>query len=114
MIYVFTRPQTILERLNFLFRGIVPTIACSTVRTSPAVIECVMSEDSCRAIPMGRVMEVVWESGYKQAFDQARKEYFDGLAQSMNPNTGCSCGDEDGDCDCGPYAPSPTTVDGYN
>ena len=114
MIYVLVRPSTIGEWLNLHFRNIAPTIPCGAIRSSPGIVECITGEDSCIVVPMDRVMQVVWESGYKQAFDQARKEYFDGLAQSMTPNAGCSCGDEDGDCDCGPYVPSPTTVDGYN
>jgi len=71
-------------------------------------------------VPLNGVMRIIWESGYKEALTQARKEYFDGLARSMQQMAGapdgCSCGDEDEDCDrgSGPYMPSGTAVDGYN
>ena len=119
MIYVLTYPETIWERLLFHLRNIAPSVQCINIRTGPGVVECITGEDSCIMLPMGRVMSVVWDSGYKQAFDQARKEYFDGMAESMKQIAvtpeGCDC-DCEGDCDCSssPYAPSSTAVDGYN
>ena len=119
MIYVLTYPETIWERINFQIRKIVPTIPCGNIRHGPGIVECITGEDSCIVVPMDRVMQIVWESGYKQAFDRARKEYFDGMAESTKQTVvtpeGCDCGGEE-DCDCrsGPYVPSSATPDGYN
>ena len=115
-IYVLTYPETIWERIKFQLFGTCPSIPCSYIRNGPGVVECITGEDSCQMVPLNGVMRIIWKSGYKEALSQARKEYFDGLAQSMNPNVGCSCGDEDDDCDCatGPYIASSAAVDGYN
>lgn len=103
MIYVSTYPATIWERIKFQFRNIVPTVCCGEIRQGPGVVECVTSEDTCVTVPMSRVMQIVWESGYKTSLEMARKEYFDGLAQSM---AGTQPDDED-DCTSRP-------VDGYS
>ena len=71
MIYVLTYPETVWERLKFHIRGTVPTVLCGEIRQGPGVVECVTGEDSCITIPMNRVMQVIWESGYKNAFEQA-------------------------------------------
>lgn len=120
MIYVLTYPETVWERLKFHIRGTVPTVLCGEIRQGPGVVECVTGEDSCITTPMNRVMQVIWESGYKNAFEQAQKEYFDGLARSMTrmavAPAGCTCGEDEDDCDCaiGPYTASSAAVDGYN
>lgn len=119
MIYVLTYPETVWERLNFHIRGIVPTIPRGEIRQGPGVVECITGEDSCITIPMDRVMQVIWESGYKNAFEQAQKEYFDGLAKSMAGMAvvpaGCTCGeDECDDCRRPIYTESSAAVDGYN
>ncbi len=116
MIYVSTYPETIWEKIKFQFRKIVPTVPCSEIRQGPGVVECIQSEDTCITIPMSRVMQIVWESGYKNSLERAKKEYFDGLAQSMGGMVGVPCDEDDDDCDCasGPYKPSSTTVDGYS
>ena len=119
-IYVLTYPETILERIKFQLFKICPSIPCSYIRNGPGVVECITGEDSCQMVPLNGVMRIVWESGYKEALSQARKEYFDGVAQSMQQMAGapagCSCGDEDEDCDCGSgsYTPTGTAVDGYS
>jgi len=119
-IYVLTYPETIWERIKFQLFGACPSIPCSYIRNGPGVVECITGEDSCQMVPLNGVMRIIWESGYKEALTQARKEYFDGLARSMQQMAGapdgCSCGDEDEDCDrgSGPYMPSGTAVDGYN
>lgn len=120
MIYVLTYPETIWERIKFQLFKICPSIPCSYIRNGPGVVECITGEDSCQMVPLNGVMRIIWESGYQEALTRARKEYFDGVAQSMQQmagaSAGCSCGDEDEDCDCssGPYVPSSTSVDGYS
>jgi len=120
MIYVLTYPETIWERIRFQLFKTCPSIPCSYVRSGPGVVECITGEDSCEMVPLNNIIRISWESGYKEALTQARKEYFDGVAQSMQQMAGapagCSCGDEDEDCDCssGPYTPTGTAVDGYN
>ena len=120
MIYVLTYPETIWERIKFQLFKTCPSIPCSYIRNGPGVVECITGEDSCQMVPLNGVMRIIWESGYKEALSQARKEYFDGVAQSMQQMAGapagCSCGDEDEDCDCGsgPYTSTGTAVDGYN
>ena len=120
MIYVLTYPETIWERIKFQLFKTCPSIPCSYIRNGPGVVECITGEDSCQMVPLNGVMRIIWESGYKEALSQARKEYFDGVAQSMQQMAGapagCSCGDDDEDCDCssGSYTPTGTAVDGYN
>ena len=120
MIYVLTYPETVWERLKFHIRGTVPTVLCGEIRQGTGVVECVTGEDSCITIPMNRVMQITWASGYKNAFEQAQKEYFDGLARSMAgmavAPSGCTCSEDEDDCDCatGPYIASSAAVDGYN
>jgi hypothetical protein len=65
-------------------------------------------------------MHIIWESGYKDALEHSRKEYFDGVAQAMQQMVGapggCDCGDDecDGECSSAAYVPSGTSVDGYS
>ena len=119
-IYVLTYPETIWERIKFQLFKTCPSIPCSYIRNGPGVVECITGEDSCEMVPLGNVIRISWESGYKEALSQARKEYFDGVAQSMQQMAGapagCSCGDDDEDCDCssGSYTPTGTAVDGYS
>lgn len=120
MIYVLTYPETIWERIKFQLFGACPSIPCSYIRNGPGVVECITGEDSCQMVPLNGVMRIIWESGYKEALSQARKEYFDGVARSMAgmavAPSGCTCGEDEDDCDCatGPYIASSAAVDGYN
>lgn len=120
MIYIVLHPTTIWEKLNYQIRGIAPSICCDSIRNGVGVVECLFGEDQCTMIPMGRVMQISWESGYKQAFEQSRNQYFADMAASMKQMVGpnpsqCGCGDEGDDDDCtGPYVATNATPEGYN
>ncbi len=120
MIYVLTYPETIWERIKFQLFKICPSIPCSYIRNGPGVVECITGEDSCEMVPLVNIIRISWESGYKEALSQARKEYFDGVAQSMQQvgvarNCGGDCGgDCDGECSTPIYTPTGTAVDGYS
>ncbi|MHB8123480.1 MAG: hypothetical protein ACYDG4_15155 [Desulfuromonadaceae bacterium] len=112
MIYVLLRPETIMERLNFHFRGIAPSIACDKLRFGPGIVECVHSEaDSCTGLPMGRVLRVIWQGGYNKDVAEVKAEYM----EALKAQTGL-CVDEDamGDTDEPIIKPTdPAHVEGY-
>lgn len=122
MIYVLTYPKTIWERIKFQLFKTCPSIPCAYIRHGPSMVECITGEDSCEIVPVSGVMHIIWESGYKDALEHSRKEYFDGVAQAMQQMTGASvgaCDCDDGECDgecssAATYVPSGTSVDGYN
>jgi len=121
MIHVLLYPETIWEKLNFQIRKIAPSIQCGTIRNGPGVVECIQTEDSCVMVPLDRVMQIIWESGYKAAFEEARKQYLEDAAASMSQmfgasaaTAGCELDDDEDDCSSGPYVHSGATVEGYN
>lgn len=120
MIYVLTYPKTIWERIKFQLFKTCPSIPCAYIRHGPSMVECITGEDSCEIVPVSGIMHIIWESGYKDALEHSRKEYFDGVAQAMQQMVGapggCDCGDDecDGECSSAAYVPSGTSVDGYS
>ena len=76
MIFVLLRPVSLMQWLNFLFRGIAPSIACDKVRFGPGIVECLWpATDSCTAVHMAYVMRIIWEGGYSQDVQKAKAEF---------------------------------------
>jgi len=82
MIYVLTKPETILEKIRFRLFGSLPAVECDLPRFGPAGVEATKG-DSCRIIPGYRVMEVVFDGGYTQALATVRKEISDNTSAQL-------------------------------
>lgn len=82
MIYILTRPETILEKIRFHLFGTLPATACDMPRFGPGGVEAVQG-DSCRIIPGNRVMEIVFDGGYKQALADVRQEANEDVAMRL-------------------------------
>lgn len=82
MIYVLTRPETLLEKIKFKLFGTLPAIACDMPRFGPGGVEAVQG-DSCHIIPGNRIMEIVFDGGYKQALADVRQEANENAAMRL-------------------------------
>jgi len=83
LIYVMVRPETVLERLKFLFWGIAPTIACDMIRFGP-VVECIhTSHNSCTGRPIRDILGITWDECYSEAVVAAKAEYMEAMAVNM-------------------------------
>ena len=84
MIYVLTKPETILEKIRFQLFGKLPATSCDLPRFGPAGVEAVYG-DACRIIPAHRIMEIVFEEGYGKALEKVRKETTEHMLEAFAP-----------------------------
>ena len=82
MIYILTKPERLVEKLKFELFGTLPATACDMPRFGPGGVEAVQG-DSCRIIPGHRVMEIVFDGGYKSALAAVRQEANENAAMQM-------------------------------
>ena len=83
MIYVFIKPETVLEWLRYRIWGLAPGVVCDEIRYGSGIVECVhKNDDKCDAIPSNRILRIFWDGGYLEAV-QTVKEEFEAKIQSQ-------------------------------
>lgn len=89
MIYVLTYPQRLIDRIRYQLTGSLPMISGDEVRYGGGMAEVIThGTNSCRAIPMEIIMEVVFQGGYNEALAKVRKESIDNMKDFAVPPNG--------------------------
>ena len=112
MIYVLTRPKRLIEKIRYQINGELPAIFGDDIRYGGGVVEVVSwSTDSCTSVPMPDVARIVFDGGYKEAFDRVRNEANENAAlqfKSMMPQVTASPSQDE---ESMPYTPTKISRD---
>jgi len=84
MIYVLLKPERSGRRLSFIclapFR---PGRARRYDTAAEPWKWYIPEEDACTSLPVNRVFEIQWDSGYSQDLAEAREEYLENVSSAM-------------------------------
>jgi hypothetical protein len=90
------QPQTLVQKLRFFLRGIVPYTACDEIRASATMVECVdLVHDSAIAIATKNVIKIMWPPGTYSKAVQASMQ--NAMAKFSNGIDAMDEDDDDGD-----------------
>ena len=100
MIYVLLKPETLWQKIKFHLFGTVPARACPKIRYGGGAVEMVYpEEDACTSLPVNRVFEIQWDSGYSQDLAEAREEYLENVSSAM-PDVAAAIPNDPDPMDC--------------